>query len=78
MSQNGEEGKYQLRTENNELKTSSRGFTGQGTATYENGDSYIGDFIDGCRQGTGVYMYKSGHRYEGNWHENAKAGIGKM
>ena len=79
MSQNGEEGKYQLRTENNELKTSSRGFTGQGTATYENGDSYIGDFIDGTRQGTGVYMYaKSGHRYEGNWHENAKAGIGKM
>jgi hypothetical protein len=36
MSQNGDEVKYKLRTENNEEKTSSRGFTGQGTATYEN------------------------------------------
>ena len=65
MSENGEgEGKYQLRTENNELKTSSRGFTGQGTATYENGDIYEGDFIDGIRLGTGIYRYaKTGHRY---------------
>ena len=80
MSENGEgEGKYQLVTENNETKTSSRGFTGYGTATYENGDIYEGDFIDGKRQGTGIYRYaKTGHRYEGGWDENVKKNIGKM
>ena len=80
MSQEGDgEGKYQLVTENNETKTSSRGFTGYGTATYENGDIYEGDFIDGKRLGTGIYRYaKTGHRYEGGWDENVKSGIGKM
>ena len=79
MSEEGTEGKYQLRTENNELKKSSRGFTGMGTATYDNGDIYEGDFIDGIRLGTGIYRYhKTGHRYEGGWDDNLKKGIGKM
>ena len=80
MSNNGEEeGKYKLRTENEEWKTSSRGFTGQGTAFYDNKDIYEGDFVDGIRSGTGVYRYdKTGHRYEGGWEENVKSGIGKM
>ena len=79
MSQNGEEaGGYKLRTENDEIKTSSRGFTGQGTAYYENGDIYEGDFIDGIRSGTGIYRYKKGNKYEGGWEENRKNGIGKM
>ena len=73
MSQNGDEVKYKLRTENNEEKTSSRGFTGQGTATYENQDIYEGDFIDGIREGTGIYRYnKTGNRYEGGWLENKR------
>ena len=80
MSENGgEEGKYKLNTENGEWKVSSRGFTGQGTAFYENQDIYEGDFIDGIRSGTGIYRYyKSVHRYEGGWEENVKSGIGKM
>jgi len=49
MSQDGDEKNYKLRTENEEWKTSSRGYTGQGTAFYENGDIYEGDFIDGIR-----------------------------
>lgn len=78
MSQAGEE-TYKLRTENDEVKTSSRGFTGHGTAYYDNGDIYEGDFIDGIRSGTGIYRYnKSGHRYEGGWEENVKSGIGKQ
>ena len=73
MSQNGDEVKYKLGTENNEEKTSSRGFTGQGTATYENQDIYEGDFIDGIREGTGIYRYyKTTNRYEGGWLENKR------
>ena len=79
MSQLGDEITYKLRTENEEWKKSSRGYTGQGTAYYENGDIYEGDFIDGIRSGTGIYRYmKSGHRYEGGWEENVRSGIGKM
>ena len=79
MSEAGEEGKYQLRTENDEIKTSSRGYTGHGTASYDNGDIYEGDFLDGHRAGNGIYRYfKSGHKYEGEWKDNVKQGIGKM
>ena len=80
MSENGDaEGKYVLRTENNEIKDSSRGFTGQGTAKYDNGDIYEGDFLNGHRVGNGIYRYhKSGHKYDGEWRENVKQGIGKM
>jgi len=79
MSEEGDQGKYKLVTENAEVKTTSRGFTGHGTAFYENQDVYEGDFIDGIRQGTGIYRYhKAGHRYEGGWDENVKSGIGKM
>ena len=79
MSANGEEIKYTLLTENGENKKSSRGFTGHGTATYENGDVYEGDFLDGIRSGNGIYRYAaSGNRYEGGWDENVKSGIGKQ
>lgn len=80
MSELGQdEGKYRLLTENGENKTTSRGFTGQGTASYDNGDIYEGDFLDGIRAGNGIYRYlKSGHRYEGGWEENVKSGIGKQ
>ena len=79
MSQNGEEGKYQLVTENHEVKTTSRGFTGYGTATYQNQDIYEGDFIDGHREGRGIYRYfEKADKYEGQWSNNFRHGIGKM
>ena len=78
MSQ-GEEVKYQLVTENREIKTTSRGFTGQGTATYQNNDIYEGDFLSGIREGRGIYRYfEKGNKYEGEWKNNARHGIGKM
>lgn len=30
------------------------------------------------RDGQGIYFYKKGHKYEGNWKENHKCGVGKM
>lgn len=79
MSEAGEGSKYLLRTENNEEKDSSRGFTGFGTATYDNGDIFEGDFLDGTREGRGTYRYhKSGNKYQGDWSQNGKHGIGKM
>jgi hypothetical protein len=32
---------------NSETKNSSKDYTGKGTATYSNGDVYIGDFLNG-------------------------------
>ena len=77
----GEEGEntYTLRTENDEFKKTSRGFTGMGTATYDNKDVYEGDFQDGHRIGNGIYRYyELGHKYDGEWKDNEKQGIGKM
>lgn len=38
---------YQLVTDKGETKNTSKEYTGKGTATYPNGDVYIGDFVDG-------------------------------
>jgi len=78
MAEEGEK-KYKLITENRETKDTSRGCTGKATAFYTNGDKYEGDFLDGIRQGRGIYRYDvNGNNYEGDWVENAKHGIGKM
>ena len=71
--------KYIFINENNETKFTSRGFTGRATAKYPNGDSYDGYFIDGIREGRGVYRYAAnGEKYDGDWLKNLKHGIGKM
>ena len=47
----GEEGgpKYLFTTENDETKTTSRGYTGKAVAQYPNGDVYEGYYIEGER-----------------------------
>jgi hypothetical protein len=71
--------KYHFVTENGESKTMSRGYTGKASASYPNGDVYEGDFLDGIREGRGVYRYGSnGDKYDGEWRQNRKHGIGKM
>ena len=44
-----EEGKveYKLVDADGQERTSSRGYTGKGTASYPTGDTYTGDFLDG-------------------------------
>lgn len=57
----------------------SRGYTGKATASYPNGDVYEGYFVDGIREGRGVYRYAAnGDKYDGEWRQNCKHGIGKM
>jgi hypothetical protein len=38
-----------------------------GTATYENGSMYVGDFEGDARSGWGVQRFGNGDQYEGQW-----------
>ena len=71
--------KYVFITENGEKKTTSRGYTSKACANYPNGDIYEGYYIDGIREGRGIYRYAaSGEKYDGEWIQNYKHGIGRM
>ncbi|KAL5248737.1 hypothetical protein ACHWQZ_G017803 [Mnemiopsis leidyi] len=41
-------------------------------------NQYQGQWVDGKREGFGVFSYASGARYEGEWKDNAKHGYGKF
>ena len=45
---------------------------GKGTWTYENGDIYVGDFLENEMHGYGIYTLKNGKKYSSTW----KAGEG--
>ena len=52
---------------------------GQGTWTADNGDKYVGGYVDGERSGTGRYDFAGGAvYYEGEYLNNKKHGAGKM
>lgn len=84
MAEEGELQEYQLVNADGELLLSSRGYNGKVTATYTNGDTYQGDFVEGVREGSGTYTYtnklpEGGEvpiTYSGQWLENEKSGIG--
>ena len=38
---------------------------------------YMGNFVNGSRQGYGVYYYANNEIYEGQWHNNLKHGKAK-
>ena len=60
----------------------SRNYTGKASVVYATKDKYEGDFKDGLREGVGTYTYfkEEGpqNKYEGEWLQNKKHGIGKM
>ena len=43
----GEQVEYSLTKENGETTKSSRDYTGKGTATYQNTETYEGEFLEG-------------------------------
>lgn len=46
------------------------------TKTYDNGDKYVGYFLNNKRHGQGTYYSNSGSRYEGEWKEGEQHGQG--
>jgi hypothetical protein len=58
----------------------SEGYTGTGTATYEDGSTYVGEFVDGLKQGeTGVYTYPTENVvYSGGFSADKKHGQGTL
>lgn len=51
---------------------------GNGNYIYANGDIYIGDFVNGRRQGIGVCYYANRSEYKGRWVADMPDGRGTM
>ena len=51
---------------------------GQGLATYTNGDTYKGSWVDRKREGDGTYTYANKNTYEGQWADDEMHGGGVM
>jgi len=49
---------------------------GTGTMTWDNGDTYTGDFFNGNRHGHGTLQFADGSEYVGGWECNQQHGIG--
>ena len=47
------------------------------TVNYANGDKYEGDFVNGHKEGEGVYTFESGDVYEGAFEAGSFHGKGK-
>ena len=70
--------KYLFVTADQEVKNSSRDYTGWAIATYPDLEIYEGDFVDGIWEGNGTYRYLSGEVYSGQWKKNLKHGLGTL
>ena len=51
-------------------------FNGQGRYYYNNGDKYIGDFVDNTKEGKGVLMFSDNDLYNGDFKDNKFNGKG--
>jgi len=49
---------------------------GIGTFRFDNGDKYVGGFIDGSRTGKGTYTWPNGNKYVGEWKDGDRTGKG--
>ncbi len=46
--------------------------------TYQNGDKYVGETVNGKREGLGIYYYANGNYYYGRYVNNDRKGYGAM
>ena len=51
---------------------------GQGTMTFQNGDSYSGQFRNGIFDGKGTFTSQAGWKYEGDFSKGQADGQGKL
>lgn len=70
--------KYTLVFEGDETVYRSISRDGKGTATFGNGDVFVGMYADKKRNGKGVYTFIAGGKYDGEYVENEKDGQGEM
>ena len=49
---------------------------GIGTFRFDNGDKYVGGFIDGSRTGKGTYTWPNGDKYVGGFIDDSRTGKG--
>lgn len=52
-------------------------FNGEGRLTNEIGE-YVGGFDNGKKKGRGIFRWRNGERFEGNYDSDLKNGEGKM
>lgn len=45
---------------------------------YQNGDKFVGECIDGKREGYGIYFYSNGNYYYGGYRDNKPVGYGAL
>ncbi len=46
--------------------------------TYKNGDKYVGETVNGKREGYGIYYYANGNYYYGSYKNNERKGYGAL
>ena len=60
----------------NRFTTQHENLNGRHTKTYDNNDTYDGEFVHGLRHGQGVYTHQLGHKYDGQWSNDCRHGVG--
>ena len=45
---------------------------------YQNGDKYVGETVNGKREGYGIYFYSNGNYYYGRYKNNERSGFGAL
>ena len=50
----------------------------QGSLTYENGSTYLGQMVNNQREGNGKMQWSDGSKYEGSWKNNMANGVGRL
>lgn len=51
---------------------------GKGIYSWQNGDIYQGQYVNGKRTGYGIYTFETGEVYKGNWKDNFRHGEGTL
>jgi hypothetical protein len=51
---------------------------GKGTMTFRSKNKYVGDFVNGMQEGTGVFAFATGKTYNGQWRGGDFEGRGTM